>query len=71
VLHYGDTSAAELFTERRYERRNVHGTGNPLDIATSIYFVWLTGLAGPALALAMVGNVFESVREGPGIHDII
>jgi hypothetical protein len=46
-------------------------TGNPLDIATSIYFVWLTGLAGPALALAMVGNVFKSVREGPGIHDII
>jgi hypothetical protein len=64
-------SAAELFTERRYERKNVHGTWNPLDIATSIYFVWLAELGGPALALAMVGNVFKPVREGSGIHDII
>jgi hypothetical protein len=70
MLHSGDTSAAELFTKRRYERRNLHGTGNPPDIATSFRFVWLTGLTGPALALAMVRKAFRSIPEGPEIHDI-
>jgi hypothetical protein len=32
---------------------------------------WPTGLAGPALAFAMVGKVLKSVPEGRGIRDII